>query len=195
MNRSEIAALACRWLAMAMFALAGLTGAGSAAEFVVSRLSTTSVGQPVETHTEFLTPSALSAVGSTALIGGGVWLFFAWFYWQRAEPLAGKLVDDDPRPVTSSPVSSVETLATGCRLIGIVVLLYALRTGCGLALEFAFDDPQANKLFLTPGRAATLIQAILEAGLAAWFLFGTQGIVRLVAWARSAGTEPRGSHP
>jgi hypothetical protein len=189
MTRSEIAAVACRLLAMGMFALAGVAAADVAADFAVERLADLSVRRVVDSPTEFLSPIGIIAWSPTALVGGAVWFLFAVYYVQRSDKLGRLMVGDDPEAVTSKRMVADDITASGCRLIGIALFVYALRSVGWLVSEFAFADREEP--FFGPGRIHTALRAAFEAALAIWFLFGSQGIVGLVAWARSAGTERR----
>jgi len=189
MTRSEIAAVACRLLAMAMFALAGVTAARVAADYIVERSGENSVRQAIDAPLEYLSPRSLTGLNSAVLAGGAVWLLFGTYYWQRADKLGRMMADDDSEAVTSEGLTADDATAAGCRLIGVVLSVYALRSLSWLAADFTFADREAD--FFSPGRLQIALRAAFEAALATWFFLGTQGIVGLVAWARRAGSERR----
>jgi hypothetical protein len=188
MSRSAIAAVACRLLAMAMFALAALSVARTVAEMVAGGIGTTTFQNLLESFSENLSVFGFSALGAGSLITGGMWLFCAVYGWFRADELALKMVGDDPEPVTSVRVTADEVLATGCRLIGMVILVGALRKVATLAWAFVLSDSRSFSTFLESGYDVEAVEALLETGLAVWFLLGPRGLVGLVVWARNAGT-------
>jgi hypothetical protein len=187
MSRSAIAAVACRLLAMAMFALAALSVARTVAEMVAGGIGTTAFQNLLESFSENLSVFGFSALGAGSLITGGMWLFCAVYGWFRADELALKMVGDDPEAVTSVRVTADEVLTAGCRLIGMVILVGALRKVAALAWAFVLSDSRSFSTFLESGYDVEAVEALLETGLAVWFLLGPRGIVGLVVWARNAG--------
>jgi hypothetical protein len=188
MSRTEIAAVAVRLLALAMFAMAAVTGLRAAVQYFVDRSRTTITDQFVETNWQVYSALGWDALGLGALVGGGVWLLLATYYWQRAEKFAERMVDDAPEAVTRIDFTADDVFAAGCRLIGVVLLVRALRAGVWIVSEFVFPYRESfGELFDGP-HGRTALQVVLEAGLAIWLLFGTRGIIGIVTWARNAGT-------
>jgi hypothetical protein len=188
MSRSEIAAVACRLLAMVLFALAAMTAARTLAETLVSGMGMTAFRHLLESLPANLSMIGQSALGGGSLIVGGMWLLCGVVCWLRAENIALQMVGDDPEPVTSDRVTADEILAAGCRLIGMVILVGALRTAVSLAWLFVLSDPDSLAVFFESSNGVTAVQTLLETGLAVWLLLGTRGVVGLVVWARNAGT-------
>jgi hypothetical protein len=73
-------------------------------------------------------------------------------------------------------------------LIGVIVLVRALRTGAWLVSELVFSNPDSHDTFFNWSRGRTAVQVALECGLAFWLLFGTRGMIGLISWARRVGT-------
>jgi hypothetical protein len=168
MSRTEIAALACRVLAVAMFA----AGAVLAVTFLAQILSV-----------YVATREGMALVGGLLLlILTGVWTVIATYYWQRADRLALGMVDNDPEPVTSVNFTADDVFAAGCRFIGIVMLVMALRLAA---------DAAAVAVFLRIEVQGELLKAGTLAVVGGWSLLGAKGIVRFVSAARRAGTPQR----
>ena len=187
MSRSEIAAVACRLLAMAMFALAAVTASRTMAETLVSGAGTTVFRHLIEALPATMDFAGLSALGADSLVAGGMWVLCAVCCWLSAEKIAVQMVGDDPEPVAPAHVTADDVLAGGCRLIGMLILVGALRTAGSLAWIFLLTEDLPS-VFFKSSYGVTAVQTLLEAALAVWLLLGTRGVVGLVFWARNAGT-------
>ena len=173
MSRTEIAALACRLLSLAMFAMA----AAVAIPFLVGTLTTS----------PHLWTMLLYTAGFAVLGVAVIWLLFAVYYWQRADVLARRMVDNDPEPVTAVNFTSAEVLTAGCRIVGIVALIQVVRIAADLAAVAALSQSEAygSAVFVPP--ASQLMKAGTEAAIGGWLLFGARGIVNFLTSTGRAG--------
>jgi hypothetical protein len=123
MTRREIAALACKVLALWLMAQAAIPLLDVVAQCVwliftwnLDRLSG---------------PSALAviaATGVTFLVSGGVGLFL----WLRASSLASRMASDDATPVARPAITSQDMMSLAFVVVGVVTLVTAARdmVGC-----------------------------------------------------------------
>jgi hypothetical protein len=187
MSRSQIAAVACRLLAMAMFALAAVTASRTMAETLVSGAGTTVFRHLLEALPATTDYAGLSALGADSLVAGGMWVLCGVCCWLRAEKIAVQMVGDNPEPVAPAHVTAEDVLAGGFRLIGMLILVGALRTAGSLAWIFLLSEDLPS-VFFKSSYGVTAVQTLLEAAFAVWLLLGTRGVVGLVFRARNAGT-------
>jgi hypothetical protein len=174
MSRTEIASLACRLLALAMFAMA----AAVAIPFLAGTLSTS----------PSLWTMLLFTAGFAVLGVAGIWLLFAVYYWQRADVLARRMVDNDPEPVSALNFTSDDVLAAGCRIVGIVTLIQALRIAADLAAVAALSQSEVYGSAVFVHLPSQLLKAGTEAAIGGWLLFGARGIVNFLISTGRAGT-------
>jgi hypothetical protein len=171
MSRTEIAALACRLLALAMFAF----GAAIAVPFLADMLRAS--------------PGMWSTIlfaGGPALFGvAGIWTLFAVYYWQRADVLAGRMVDEDPQPVTAINFTADDVLAVGCRGIGVVLVFHALRSAVDWAMLAGGSGNAAVMLDLP----LPMLRAAFDAAIGLGLLFGTKHIVDWLRSVRRLGAD------
>jgi hypothetical protein len=172
MSRTEIAAIACRLLALAMFAV----GAVVSVTFLTQLLSVYVT----------LREGMVLLVGFIVMIMAGVWLVVATYYWQRSDKLATQMVDNDPESVTWINFAADDVLAAGCRVIGVVMLILAARIAVGLAAIALMSEFDVYDGMFAIHERGEIVKAGTWAAIGLWSLFGARGIVRFIRAARRA---------
>jgi len=173
MTRTEIAALACRLLALAMFAFVGATTIPVLVEAIQLPM--------------YLWRTVFGGVGLAVFGVAAVWTLFAVYYWQRAGKLALRMVDNDPQPIRAVNFSADDVLVAGCRAVGIVLSVGALRSGIDVAAIGLGPGAAAVTFHLPTSALRALFDAVIGLGL----LYGTKGIVDLLRSIRHVGPELR----
>jgi hypothetical protein len=181
MSRREVASLACKILALWLFAQAAVQVAAVVIH-VIHEIYWAAIGDAAYGWGEF------SAViySAPAVIMFAVGLFF----WRGARWLAGKMVADDPAPVTASSLTQDSVLSVALAAIGVWLLIAAVR---GLASNLAVTAGTTQQSDWLSG--IYLSEALWSYGLALAFalglIFGSSGISRFILRARRAGLKTK----
>lgn len=177
MTRLEIATLACKVLALWLFANAVVVGVSVGPTLVSAVLSI--FGPSGFQHTP------LSMVVWTGFPAAG-YLAMGLFLWFRAASLAGRMVTDDPAPATRADITAEGVMAVAFAAVGVFVVTRVL-PGIAWGLYQRVGDPRP-----VGGRGSqpALWPNAIGLGLGLWLLLGSRGIAEVVRRLRRAGQKP-----
>jgi len=173
MTRREIAALACKVLALWTFTQV-ILASRDALWMLAEAISDANASRSIYV--------AAAATGMETI----VMLLVALFFWFGASRIASWMVSDDPAPVTRPDIAQADIMAVAFSAIGVFTLLPSLRSLAG-SLMILVQGPEvypggwANRNFQSSFWPATIGLA-----LSLWLILTPRGMVRLVLWARGA---------
>ncbi|MEX2213733.1 MAG: hypothetical protein WD768_06375 [Phycisphaeraceae bacterium] len=180
MTRREIATLACKILALWMFAQTALLFGSVIVVMVISLFGLVFRVDGLDWQTLF---------AAVVLAGPAIaTLIVSLFLWRKAPSLANRMVSDDPTPVTRDALDSHMLMMIASVAVGLFLLVPSLRNLAGsvfevLASPFSFAD-----WWETPHWRADFISSLVGLILSAYLILGSAGIARAVHRLRNAGT-------
>ena len=177
MTRKEIAALACRILALYLFVRAGLHLVN-----VVHMPIAVAVGMLDNTFVMANLYSLLFAVGGL-VVPAAAYITFGLLYWFKADALAARIVSEDPTPVASPALDRWGAMTIACVTVGLFLLVRSLGD---LAAAIVAATADVEDVVLWRQRR-DLWGSIVKALLSVWLIFGSRGIVRTIRKLRTAG--------
>jgi hypothetical protein len=171
MNRREVAALACKVIALCMFMLALWAGSG----LLLLPISGVLALFGGEAH-RFYT-AVFIGVPTLSYLAGGLVLWFG------ADRIAARMTSDDPAPVTREDVTAESVLGIALVVVGLLVGIRALR---GLAMSILVVSGYGG-VREAPGPRwhAGLWSSVLGVVIGLVLIFGRRGLVKLFRWARA----------
>ena len=175
MTRREIAEVACRILALAMFGYGWVSICG----VVVYRLW---LGR-------FSQYDTLLADQSPLFVGIG-WLAVSSLIWFRAPVYAARMTNDDPEPIVTTGLSVRDVLSLACCVVGLCIAAPAFIALVTLALEFALSaygsDDTATAIRESQVQLAAQSVKLLSGLL---LIFGRHGTAEAISRMRNAGLD------
>lgn len=173
MTRREIAEVACRILALAMFGYGWVSICGVVVyRFWLGRLS----------HFDTL------LADQSPLFEGIGWLAVSSLIWFRAPVYAARMVDDDPAPIVTVGLSSRDLLSLACCVVGLWIAAPAFVLLVNSALEFALSAYGIDEIetAIRNSQAQLATDAVkLSSGLL--LIFGRRGTADAISRLRNAG--------
>ena len=183
MTRLEIATLACKILALYLFAEVVIVGSS-----VIFMLILTIGG--LFSH---------SARGWDDLLGAAVMgiptaatALAALFLWIRAEALAARMVSDDALPVTATDLSADTVMAVAFTAIGVFTLIPVLRDLAGIVFRAVSGPYPFSESWRSASWHAHFWSCLLGLALSLCLMLTPRGVVKAVKWAREAAKKPDG---
>lgn len=182
MTRYEIAKVAVKLIGIAMIA----NGVATSSMAVMATLMKWGY------ETSFF-HNAIAAGGFAAGLGAG-WFVAGFYCWHSADRLAFHMVDDDVTPVTGVGLNEADLLSLGSSVIGLFLLLPALRNLMSAALQFGLGEETFDQWWDTVYSQQTVCAALAEAAFGAWLVLGSRGIATVIARWRTAGVSATTAH-
>ena len=174
MTRTEIATLACKILAMWVFAQAALLIV-NVVMMIIFALGNFHSGVSRSTDLAEAAVTGLPAVGAVIV---GILL------WSYAPQLASRMVSAGSETVTRPDLDHEAVLSVAFAAIGLWLLIPALRDVASIIITVAFGKLPLFEYWQDSRWQARFWPPVLETGLSIWLIVGTRGIVRLVLMLR-----------
>lgn len=174
MTRTEIAILACKILAMWVFAQAALL-IMDVVMMVIFALANLHSGV---SHSTDLAQTAVTGVPAVGAVIVGVLL------WSYAPQFASRMVSAGPEPVTRPDLDHEAVLSVAFAAIGCWLLIPALRDVASIIFTAAFGKYPLFEYWQDSRWQARFWPPVFETGLSIWLIVGTRGVVRLVLMLR-----------
>ena len=175
MSRREIATLACKIIAVYLFAQCLLYGGGVmltiiylGIEMVRTRFDTALLMTPLITLIPGL---GIGAIG--------------WLLWAKAEVIGARMVDGDPTPVMLTTATAGDLMSIALAVAGVFVLISG---GQGIFRKFAVMLSGRYPMAAyreDPAWIGELVGYVLEAAIGLWLIFGSRGISNMIRRLRS----------
>lgn len=181
MTRLEIATLACKILALWLFAQAVILGVRVGPTLVSAVLSV-------------FGPRGFQDAPLWMVVWGGFpvlgYLAMGLFLWFRAAGLARRMVTDDPAPATRADITEEGVMAVAFAAVGVFVLA-SVFPGIAWSLYQRSAARDSVGVYRPGGEwQPALCSHAIGLGLGLWLLLGSRGIAKVVRWARRAGHKP-----
>jgi hypothetical protein len=128
MTRREIATLACKILALWMFAQAAFFVAGV---LLMGIISIAAIFTDRGFRWDELAGAAVTGVPALGM------LFIGLYFWYRASRLAARMVSDDETPVTRPDITQADLMAVAFSTIGVFTLVPVFRDLAGSFIRIA----------------------------------------------------------
>lgn len=133
---------------------------------------------------DFKDPGGAGVVMALAALMGFVAVLLWVFPLSVARKLIPRTALDQP---TTLPLEHVE--AAGFCLMGLWVLASAIPSAFMWAV-FVYQSTRPQSMFsLEPRNYATIAYVLVQLVIGLWLLFGARGLLRVLRWARTAGTD------
>lgn len=189
MTRREIAALCCRVVALVVLAWSLMYLVMAVQAF------TATLGGPNSARYGSGSGPSLTSVEITYFGSlGCVLLLFSMALAWRAQWFTGWMATDDPTPVTGPELSAEALMPVACAGVGLFAITRALPTFSRFVAYLLVGETTFDEMLTADWKASLLSEGLLLAwGL--WLLAGNRGLVRLLVWARSAGSDPSSTTP
>lgn len=174
MNRRELAVLICKSLSLLIFAYAAILA-------VVGVLTVLSMllMSPVREWTDW-TEIYIGLVMLVPSLAPGI---VAAVYWKKSDMIASLMTSDNPEPVATVPLTVQDVMLITFSTVGIFVLCSGVKEFVSMMFLIHQFGGLDDRIWESP-RAWN---AIVELGFGLWLLLGSQGIVQLIHWLRTAG--------
>lgn len=182
MNRREIAALACKTLALLLFAQAAFISISSIVLILFAILAAPFRGWL--NWDEISTLLILSIPVLATLIVGLL-------YWKHSRAIASRMVSGSPEPVTALSITVQDITIVAFNTAGVFILVEGVREFVATVFRMHQFNSTVADLWSHPQTWTALVQ--LAFGL--WLVLGSQGIVRAVRWLRTAGVSKPEDEP
>ena len=184
MSARQFASLACKLIALVMFAMSAQGVFATVGLVVIAIVN--AVGR------NGLSPYNVNAAMLDlvlVIVPIGVGLFLLW----RADYLAAKLVPDEAAPGPAAPGPADVTLAQrflplGLTIAGAVLTVTIVRDLVTTLVITGRSHTGFDQWWHDVGFVRAFWSDVAGIALSAWLMFGSRGIARLVGWARTAGT-------
>jgi hypothetical protein len=176
MNRREIAALACRILALWLFTQA-------ATSLVTTIVEVVTLFNIWDDITRGANQSGISAPFGV-LLGMSptlVMIAIGVLLWKKADSVASRMVSDDPAPVTSAQATREDLLGVAYSAMGMFILASSLpELGRTIAQLLAADGVglQNQQLWQNGAWQGRFWGELTQIAIGLWLLLGSRGIVR-----------------
>ncbi len=173
MTRLEIAGLACKILALWLFAQAAYLLSAFAVSLTVlvgAILSRQGV------QWQDLLSFSVTGIMPLAMAVVGV------FIWLRAEMLASRIVSDDPTPITSSNATYESMLAIAVTAVGVFTLAGLMRDATKYVVVVSRGELPFEKLWQRPDFLGLVVGFVF----AIFLIFGARRVARLALRTKSA---------
>ncbi len=175
MTRREIAEVACRILALAMF------GYGWVA--ICSGVAYVGILWPSHSSDYLLSDR-------TPLLGGIGWAIASALIWFRAPVYAARMMDDDPEPIVATGLTSLDMLALASVVVGVWMAAPAFVEVMSFGLEWIILSQDRDEPADSSREAfARLVDPLLRFLSGAYLMLGRRGIAQGILRLRTAGTE------
>ncbi len=178
MTRLEIATLACKIVAVWMFAQTVLM-----AYMVVNMFVSQLIG--VIGNDRVATELVDAGFASLHVL---VPLLIALVLWFKAGALAARMVSDDPAPVTRPDLTQEAVLAIALTAVGAFALISVLRPMATSIIHMSLVE----ETWASPRWQGVFWSSMIGLALSMWLIFGSRGIARFVLWVRTAGVQSGG---
>ena len=132
---------------------------------------------------QFPDSGAAAAVGIVSIILIAVTVALWFFPLGVARKLISKATLDQPTPL---PIDQVQS--AGFCLLGLWVLTEAVPRLVYIAFIVYHSTRPNAMVTLEPHNYAGIAQTVVEFSVGLWLLFGARGLLRVIRWARTAGT-------
>lgn len=177
MTRREIAVLACKFLALWMFAQGVLYGTST----VVLAIATVGgLFTDRDAQWRLLAMLAYTGVPALCVLVAGIVL------WKMSGRLAGRMVSDDPTPVTREDISAESVMSIAFAAVGVFVLVPVLRGLAGSLVGLVRGDHTLSD-WADASWHRNLWSSIVGLAFALWLILGSRGIVKVIRRYRTAG--------
>lgn len=187
MTRREIAALCCRVVALVVLAWALM--------YLVMMIYAFGTAIEGPNLGRYGTGTSLLSreVGYFGSLGCALLLFSMALAW-KAQLFSGWMATDDPTPVTGPELSAESLMPVACAGVGLFAITRALPTFSRFVALLLAGETTLDEMLTADWKASLLSEGLLLAwGL--WLLAGNRGLVRLLVWARSAGSDSSSPTP
>jgi hypothetical protein len=185
MTRREIATLACKILALWMFAQAAFFIAGV---ILMAIISVAAIFTNRGFRWDELVGAAVTGVPALGMLVIGL------YFWFRAGRLADRMVSDDETPVTRPDITQADVMAVAFSAVGVFTLVPVFRDLAASFIRIAEDEYRFSEYWASANWQARFWSSIIGLAFALWLIFGSRGIVRVVLWARGVAAK-RGGEP
>ncbi len=180
MTRHEIAALACKILALWLFSQVAFYGIPFLMMITVSLFGgLTDRGINWDQIWASLM-SGLLPLGS---------LIVAIVIWRKAEALATRMVRPGADTGAVTGVSTQDALGVAVTAIGVFLIVPALQEGLQILIGLVRHWPSRATLWSDGAWQAQVASWVVYLAVCLWLIFGARGIVRIIGWARTAGIQ------
>lgn len=176
MTRREIAALACRILALVLIALTVYFGAASIFAGVGGAIQEFTYGGAGWRFLQFAVASFMPAM---CLLAFGV------FLWRFADGLACRMMPDDPTPVTGDPADATTVMSIACIAVGVFIFSLAMVSLVTRLFEVTMQQYTLTQWWQTGWWRSRLFAAIAELIWALFLILRPSGVVRLIRRMRT----------
>lgn len=185
MTRLEIAVLACRVLALWMFAQVAIAAPSLA--FLLAMAIHNAFGSLEYRWDELIVVAHMTLPTVGVLVVGLL-------FWYRAGRLARRMVSDDPTPVTRPDLTRDDVLAIAFTATGVFTLVPVLRELAGSVIPMVRGDYPSSQWWSNAGWQASFWSSIVGLAWSLWLIFGARSIARFVRWARDVAPR-KDDHP
>jgi len=175
MNRREIAEMACKTIALILFAQSIFLAIASLLYPLVVFVHGAFYGWVDQA--ELLTAMIIAVPGLATMVTAAL-------YWWNARKIAGRMVSSDPTAVSTVAISAQDVMMVAFSTVGVWSLINGVRHMVLLVFIAHESGASPGDFWLSSNTAA----AIVHVGLSLWLILGSPGIVRLIFWLRTAGT-------
>jgi len=182
MTKRELAALACKILALWVFYVCIR---------VLGYLILPFVGTPSGWTVEGVLRQIVLVVGPSL----GVFVF-ALLLWKGADRLAGQMVDDDPTPIGFAKVDYSGLLTVAIMVLGVVLVTVAIASIISSVMSAAlYRQIEKKELPLRGVEYGVELSQIINLLVGMWLILGTKRIVRFLGRARTMGLDKGPDEP
>jgi hypothetical protein len=182
MTRLEIAALACKILAL--WVVVQIAFLIEYAIYFVIMFVTAAVQKGGNPWSQIAGSSAILGVEAFA------YLPLAWVLWFKAPRIAKRMVSDDPNAVTPPTFTQKDAMTVAFASVGVMLLVPAIRNVSRIFLNVFFNSDQFKQAWGDVNWQSNFWSSVIELALAMWLTFGFRGITRLVLSMRRADLQP-----
>lgn len=175
MTKREIAALACKILALYAVTLAW--GAiGSIIPFLLYRV------EPSQGMS--LTGITIANISYTVLMGTTAFLL-----WFKADRIAISMVRDEGMAIENSKIHSSDIKAIAFSVVGLFILAETIPHAVGVIVERSMSTPMPGMdMGWNAGKKALVARLVVEIAIGFWLLLGSRGLVGLLKLSRESGS-------